>query len=156
VIVPKILGDITNKIVEGIGKGIDFGAVVHLAEILIGIYLINALFSYLQGWITAGVTQKVTFNLRKNISLKINHLPLRYFDQRSHGDILSRVTNDVDTVSQNFNQSLTQIVAAITTIVGILVMMFIISWQLTLVALIILPVSFFLVGFVVNKSQKYF
>ena len=166
VLIPKTLGDITNKIVEGIGviknsglaqsSSIDFGAIIYLIEILIGIYLISALFSYLQGWITAGITQKVVFNLRKNISLKINRLPLRYFDTRTHGDILSRVTNDVDTISQNFNQSLTQIVTAVTTIIGILIMMFIINWQLTLVALIILPISFFLVSFIINKSQKYF
>jgi len=166
VLIPKTLGDITNKIVEGIGviknnglaqsNGIDFGAIVHLIEILVGIYLISALCSYLQGWITAGITQKVIFNLRKNISFKINRLPLRYFDTRTHGDILSRVTNDVDTISQNLNQSLTQIITAVTTIIGILIMMLIINWQLTLVALIILPISFLLVSFIINKSQKYF
>jgi len=165
VITPKILGDITNKIVAGIQtggsnfsqrSGIDFAAIIRLIEILIGIYLLNVLFSYLQGWIMAGVTQKVAFNLRKNISQKINQLPLRYFDQGSHGDILSRVTNDVDTVSQSFNQGLIQIVSATTTIIGILVMMVIISWQLTLVAVVILPLSFFLASFVIKKSQKYF
>ena len=166
VIIPKILGDITNKIVSGMellkntglsqGGGIDFKAILYLIEILIGIYLINALFSYLQGWIMSGVTQKVAFNLRKNISSKINRLPLQYFDERNYGDILSRVTNDVDTVSQNFNQGLSQIVTAITAIIGILVMMILISWQLTLVAIIILPVSFLLVSFIIKKSQKYF
>jgi len=166
VISPKILGDVTNQIVEGIktigslgssqGGGINFAVIIHLIKILIGIYLISALLSYFQGWIMAGITQKVTFNLRKNISQKINKLPLRYFDERTHGDILSRVTNDVDTVSQNFNQGLTQIVTAVTAIIGILVMMIIINWQLTLVAFVILPISFFLVSFVIKKSQKYF
>ncbi|HOK35056.1 MAG TPA: ABC transporter ATP-binding protein [Candidatus Pacearchaeota archaeon] len=163
IIAPKILGDITNKIVEGmqtittLGKiSIDFAAIIHSIEILIGIYLTSALFSYLQGWIMAGVTQKVTFNLRKGISQKINHLPLRYFDERTHGDILSRVTNDVDTVSQNFNQGLAQVVTATTTIIGILVMMIMISWQLTLVAIVILPISFLLANLVIKSSQKYF
>lgn len=164
--IPKILGDITNQIVAGIGatkdfgffqgNGVDFSVILHLAGILIGIFLINALFSYLQVWITVGVTQKVAFNLRKNISQKINRLPLRYFDEGSHGDILSRVTNDVDTVSQNFNQALTQLVTAITTICGVFVMMVIISWQLTLVAVIILPLGFFLTSLIIKKSQKYF
>lgn len=166
VLIPKILGDITNQIVAGIetlknlgfsqGGGINFSAILHLVEILIAIYLVNALFGYLQGWITVGITQKVTFNLRKSISQKINRLPLRYFDERTHGDILSRVTNDVDTVSQNFNQSLMQIVTAITTIIGIIVMMIIISWQLTLVAIVILPISFILASLIIKRSQKYF
>jgi len=166
IFIPRILGDITNQIVAGIEMtegfdlsqegGINFSAILHLIEILIGIFLINALFSYLQGWITVGVTQKVAFNLRKNISLKINRLPLGYFDEESHGDILSRITNDVDTVSQNFNQALIQLMTAITAICGILVMMIILSWQLTLIAVIILPISFFLASLVIKKSQKYF
>ncbi len=166
VLTPKLLGDITNQIVAGIetlknlgfsqGGGINFSAILHLVEILVAIYLVNALFSYLEGWVMTGVTQKVTYNLRKNISLKINRLPLRYFDENVHGDILSRVTNDVDTVSQNFNQGLAQIVTAVTTIIGILTMMIIISWQLTLVAVIILPLSFILVKIIIKKSQKYF
>ena len=164
--IPKILGNITNQIVAGIGatkdfdffqgNGVDFSAILHLIEILIGIFLINALLHYFQVWITVGVTQKVAFNLRKNISQKINRLPLRYFDEESHGDILSRVTNDVDTVSQNFNQALAQLVTAITTICGVFVMMVIISWQLTLVAVIILPLGFFLASLIIKKSQKYF
>ncbi|HNU89972.1 MAG TPA: ABC transporter ATP-binding protein [bacterium] len=160
IISPKILGDITNEIVVGIKNitqgGIDFSAILHLITILVGLYLIGALCSYLQGWIMTGITQKVTYNLRKSIALKINRLPLRYFDTQSHGDILSRVTNDVDTVSHSFNQSLTQVVTAVTTIVGILIMMIIISWQLTLVAVIILPLGFLLARFIIKKSQKYF
>ena len=160
IISPKILGDITNEIVVGIKNitqgGIDFSAILHLITILVGLYLIGALCSYLQGWIMTGITQKVTYNLRKSIALKINRLPLRYFDTQSHGDILSRVTNDVDTVSHSFNQSLTQVVTAVTTIVGILIMMIILSWQLTLVAVIILPLGFLLARFIIKKSQKYF
>ncbi|MDD3434686.1 MAG: ABC transporter ATP-binding protein [Candidatus Pacebacteria bacterium] len=166
VITPKILGDITNKIVTGVesmknrkafpNKGIDFGAIWHLIEILVGVYLMEALFDYLQRWVMAGMTQRVTFNFRKSISLKINKLPFSYFDKQSYGDILSRVTNDVDTVSQNFNQGLTQLVTAVTSIVGILVMMVIINWQLTLVAVLILPASFLLANFIIKKSQKYF
>ena len=160
IISPKILGDITNEIVAGIKNitqgGIDFSAILHLITILVGLYLIGALCSYLQGWIMTGITQKVTYNLRKSIALKINRLPLRYFDTQSHGDILSRVTNDVDTVSHSFNQSLTQVVTAVTTIVGILIMMIILSWQLTLVAVIILPLGFLLARFIIKKSQKYF
>jgi len=160
------LGDITNKIVAGVeamkdlnssqNKGIDFAAILHLIKILIAVYLIDILFSYLQRWIMTGITQKVTFNLRKDISVKINKLPFSYFEKQTYGDILSRVTNDVDTVSQNFNQGLIQIVTATTTIIGILVMMIIISWQLTLVAVIILPISFILASFIIKKSQKYF
>lgn len=166
VFAPKILGDITNKIVAGVeamkdlnssqNKGIDFAAILHLIKILIAVYLIDILFSYLQRWIMTGITQKVTFNLRKDISVKINKLPFSYFEKQTYGDILSRVTNDVDTVSQNFNQGLIQIVTATTTIIGILVMMIIISWQLTLVAVIILPISFILASFIIKKSQKYF
>ena len=160
VISPKILGDITNKIVDGLKNitqgGIDFSAILHLITILVGIYVISALCSYLQGWLMVGITQKVTFNLRKSISLKINRLPLRYFDSQNHGDILSRVTNDVDTISHSFNQSLTQVVTAVTTIVGILIMMIIISWQLTLIAVIILPLGFLLARLIIKKSQKYF
>jgi len=160
IISPKILGDITNEIVVGIKNitqgGIDFSAILHLITILVGLYLIGALCGYLQGWIMTGITQKVTYNLRKSIALKINRLPLRYFDTQSHGDILSRVTNDVDTVSHSFNQSLTQVVTAVTTIVGILIMMIIISWQLTLVAVIVLPLGFLLARLIIKKSQKYF
>ena len=160
IISPKILGDITNEIVVGIKNitqgGIDFSAILHLITILVGLYLIGALCGYLQGWIMTGVAQKVTYNLRKSIALKINRLPLRYFDTQSHGDILSRVTNDVDTVSHSFNQSLTQVVTAVTTIVGILIMMIIISWQLTLVAVIVLPLGFLLARLIIKKSQKYF
>lgn len=157
IIGPKILGNVTNNIVAGyLNHMIDYGAILKLIELLIGLYLLSALFSYIQGWIMSGVSQKVTFNLRRDISLKINRLPLSYFDNRTHGEVLSRVTNDVDTVSQTLNQSLIQIVTAITSIIGILIMMLTISWQMTLVAIIILPISLGLINLVVGKSQKYF
>jgi ATP-binding cassette, subfamily B, multidrug efflux pump len=136
--------------------GIDFNGVAKLIEGLIILYLFSAAFSYLQGWIMSGLSQKVTFNLRRDISLKINKLPLGYFDRRTHGEVLSRVTNDVDTVSQTLNQSLTQIVTAVTTILGILFMMLTISWQMTLVAIIVLPISLALVALTVGRSQRYF
>jgi ATP-binding cassette subfamily B multidrug efflux pump len=135
---------------------IDFAGIGRLALLLVGLYLLSALFSYLQGWIMSGVSQKVTFNLRRDISLKISRLPLRYFDNRTHGEVLSRVTNDVDTVSQTLNQSLSQIVTSVTTIIGILLIMLTISWQMTMVALLILPVSIVLIRLIVGRSQGYF
>jgi ATP-binding cassette subfamily B protein len=136
--------------------GIDYDAIAKTMLLLVALYLISALFNYIQGWIMSGIAQKVSFNLRREISEKINRLPLRYFDNRTHGEVLSRVTNDVDTVSQTLNQSLIQLVTASTTLIGILVMMLTISWQMTIVALIVLPVSLGLIGTVVRKSQAYF
>lgn len=135
---------------------IDYDSILNLAKILGGLFVLSALLNYAQGWIMSGISQKVTFNLRRDISEKINRLPLRYFDNRTHGEVLSRVTNDVDVVGQTLNQSLTQIVTSITTIIGILAMMFTISWQMTLVAVIVLPVSIVLIGLVMSRSQKYF
>jgi len=135
---------------------IDFGGIGRLVELLAVLYLLSALFSYVQGWIMSGVSQQVTFNLRRDIAQKINRLPLSFFDKRTHGEVLSRVTNDVDTVSQSLNQSLSQIVTSVTTIIGILVMMLTISWQMTIVALLILPVSIVLIRLIVGRSQGYF
>lgn len=123
---------------------------------LLLLYGLSAIFSYAQGWIMTGVSQKVTYRLRRDISEKINRLPLAYFDKRTFGEVLSRVTNDVDTVSQTLNQSLTQIVTSIAMIIGILVMMFSISWQMTLVSLALVPLSFILIGLIIKKSQHYF
>ncbi len=136
--------------------GIDFTGIGQLAELLVGLYFASALFSYIQGWIMTSVSQKITFNLRRDISLKIGRLPLSYFDTRTHGEVLSRVTNDVDTVSQTLNQSLAQIVTSITTIIGILIIMLTISWQMTIVALLVLPVSLVLIKLIVGRSQRYF
>ena len=135
---------------------IDFGKIWGIAEFLVGLYLLSAVFSFIQGWIMTNISQKIAYQFRKDISDKINRMPLKYFDSRSFGDVLSRVTNDVDTIGQTLNQSMTQIITSITMIVGILYMMFTISWQLTLVALITVPLSFVTVGFIVSKSQKFF
>ena len=136
--------------------GIDFTGILKLVEVLVLLYVLSAIFAYIQGWIMSGVSQEVTFNMRRDISLKINKLPLGYFDTRTHGEVLSRVTNDVDTVSQTLNQSISQIVTAVTTVLGILIMMLSISWQMTLAAILVLPLSFGLVITVVRRSQKYF
>ncbi len=126
------------------------------ALMLIGLYILSALFGYLQGWIITGVTQKISFKFRKQLSEKINTLPIKYFDKTSYGDVLSRITNDVDTISQSFNQSLSQIITAVTTIIGILAMMLSISWQMTGIAVIVVPISFIFIGLITSRSQKYF
>ncbi len=160
---PKQLGKATTKIFEGVmGKisgtstGIDFTYIGRIILILIGLYGISALFSYIQGFIMSGVSMKVSYKMRKDISEKINKMPLRYFDGTNHGEILSRVTNDVDTVSQTLSQSLSQIITSATTVIGVLIMMLSISGWMTLVALCIIPVSMIVVVFIVKRSQKYF
>ena len=162
IIAPKILGTATTKLAEGLVAkyqgvgGIDFDALKNILLTLLAIYLGSTLFHYVQGWMMAGVTQKITYNLRKEISQKINRLPLKYFDRLTHGEVLSRVTNDVDTMSQSLNQSVQQVFTSVVTIIGILYMMISISWQMTLMALIVVPLSGIAAGFVVKRSQKYF
>lgn len=162
VIGPKILGKATTKLFEGImakiaGTGsIDFTYIGQIMIILICLYLASALFAYIQGWIMTNVSMKVSYNFRKNISEKINRMPLKYFDGTNHGEVLSRVTNDIDTLSQTLNQSMSQIITSIVTIVGVLIMMFTISWQMTLVAVCIVPLSFALIMIIIKNSQKYF
>ncbi len=159
---PKILGNATTEIFNGIvnkisgGSGIDFDKIGKILLTLICLYVVSALFSFIQGFTMTGIAQKITYKLRADISEKINKLPMKYFDKRTHGEVLSVITNDVDTLSANLNQSITQIITAICTLIGILVMMFSISWQMTLISLIILPVSALLVKNIVGKSQKYF
>jgi ATP-binding cassette subfamily B protein len=159
---PTILGEATTKLFAGVlsqiaGTGsIDFGYIGRILLIALGLYLISALFGYLQGWIMSGVAVRVTYQFRKDISEKVNRMPLRYFDGTSYGEVLSRLTNDVDTVSQTLNQSLTQIITSVATVVGVVVMMFTINWLMTLVTLCIVPLSLVLVGWVVRRSQKYF
>ncbi|WP_195983689.1 ABC transporter ATP-binding protein [Clostridium sp. D33t1_170424_F3] len=160
---PKILGTATTEMFNGImgkiagtGTGIDFGRILQILLFLLTLYLISLAFSYIQSWVMTGVSMCVTYNLRNDIMKKINRMPLNYFDTTSHGEVLSRVTNDVDTLSQTLNQSITQIITSVTTIVGILIMMFSISWQLTLVALCIIPVSLIFILQIVKRSQKYF
>jgi ATP-binding cassette subfamily B multidrug efflux pump len=120
------------------------------------LYLLSTLFSYIQGWVMSGISMNITYRFRKDISQKINRMPLRYFDGTNHGEVLSRVTNDVDTVSQTLNQSLSQAITSVTTVLGVLVMMLSISWQLTLVALVMLPLSFIIISMIVKRSQVYF
>ncbi len=160
---PKILGNATSLIYEGImrkisgqGVGIDFAAIGNILISLVVLYIISAIFSYLQGFLMTNVAMKTAYNLRKEISFKINKLPLSYFDAVSVGDILSRITNDVDTLNQTLNQSITQIITSVSTVVGIVIMMLTISWQLTLVTLLIIPLSLSLIWIIVKKSQKHF
>ncbi|MFA9398741.1 MAG: ABC transporter ATP-binding protein [Clostridiaceae bacterium] len=160
---PKILGNATTKIFEGIvgkitgtGNGIDFGYIKNIMILLVVLYAISAIFGYIQGWIMSGVAMKVSYRMRKNISEKINKMPLKYFDGTNNGEVLSRITNDVDTVSQTLNQSLSQIITSVTTVIGVLVMMFSISVVMALATLLILPISMGLIMVVVKYSQKYF
>ncbi|MED4651740.1 ABC transporter ATP-binding protein [Bacillus pseudomycoides] len=161
---PKILGKATTKLFEGLvdkvtgvhGAAIDFTYIGNIALLLLGLYIASTAFGIIQGYIISGVAQKVSYNFRKEIDEKINRMPLKYFDKTTHGEVLSRVTNDVDTVSQTLNQSMSQIITSVITIIGVLIMMLSISWQMTLVALLILPVSMTLIMGVVKRSQKYF
>jgi ATP-binding cassette subfamily B protein len=138
---PKILGRATTKLFEGVmaqiaGNGtIDFTYIGHIIVEVLFLYLLSAMLAYVQGWIMSNVAMNITYRFRKDISEKINRMPFKYFDGTNHGEILSRITNDVDTVSQTLNQSLTQIITSVTTVVGVLIMMFTISWQMTLVRL---------------------
>lgn len=160
---PKVLGNVTTELFQGImrtisgsSEGIDFAYIGRILLFLLGLYLVSAGFSYLQGFIMTDVSMKVTYNLRNEIIQKINRMPLGYFDTTSHGEVLSRVTNDVDTLSQSLNQSITQLITSATSIIGIFIMMLSISWQLTLVAVCVIPVSLIFVITIVKHSQKYF
>lgn len=163
IIGPKILGNATTEIFNGLvekimgtGNGINFSKIGSILIFLLILYLISLFFSFIQGLIMSGVTQKVSYNLREQISKKMNKLPMKYFDTKTHGEILSRVTNDVDTLSQNLNQSMTQVITSITILIGVLIMMLSISITMTLAAIIILPISMGLIAVIVGKSQKYF
>ena len=159
---PKILGNATTEIFNGLvsklsgGSGIDFGKLGAILLGLLGLYFTSALFSLIQGFTMTGVSQKLTYRLRNDIVQKINKLPMNYFDTKTHGEVLSIITNDIDTLSMNLNQSITQIITSVCTIIGILIMMLSISWQMTLISLIILPIAGVLVKIIVSKSQKYF
>ncbi|MDC4240277.1 ABC transporter ATP-binding protein/permease [Clostridium tertium] len=164
IIGPKILGKATTKLFEGlvskvsgeVGAAIDFTYIGNIIALLLVLYVISAVFSFIQGFIMSGVAQKVSYNLRKEIAEKINRMPLKYFDKMTHGEVLSRVTNDVDTVSNTLNQSLSQMLTSITTLIGVLIMMLSISVTMTIAAIIIIPISGILIALVVKKSQKYF
>ena len=159
---PKILGNATTEIFNGVvgkvsgGDGINFEAIAQILITLLVLYIISCMFSIMQGFIMTNIAQKVSYRMRNDLAGKINKLPMKYFDKKTKGEVLSIVTNDIDTLSQNLNQSITQIITSICTIIGVIIMMFSISWQLTLVSLIILPVSGFIVKKIVGKSQKYF
>ncbi|MGX9756059.1 ABC transporter ATP-binding protein [Clostridioides difficile] len=160
---PKILGKATTKIFEGLvskvsggNVGIDFDAIGKILALLLCLYLVSALFSFIQGFIMSGISQKVSYNLRQEISVKLDRLPMKYFDTKTHGEILSRITNDIDTLNQSLNQSMTQLITSVTTMIGVLIMMLSISGIMTLVALLILPISMFVISRIVKKSQKYF
>ncbi|MEE1027856.1 MAG: ABC transporter ATP-binding protein [Agathobacter sp.] len=162
VVGPKIMGKATTKLAEGLmakisGTGsIDFDYIAKILLITLGLYVFSSCFSFIQGIIMTGITQKTCYRLRKEISEKINRMPMKYFESRTYGEVLSRITNDVDTLGQSLNQSITQIITSIATLIGTFVMMISISPLMTLLALIILPVSVSLIGLVMKKSQKYF
>ena len=159
---PKILGNATTEIYTGLMNkingtgGIDFAKIGKIILFALGLYAVSALFSMIQSYIMAGVAQKVTYKIRNELTEKINKLPMKYFDKRTNGEVLSIISNDVDTLSTGLNQSITQIITSIFTIIGILVMMLSISWEMTLVSLLILPISAVILKKVIGKSQKYF
>lgn len=159
---PKILGKATTELFNGLMAkiggtgGIDFGKITQILMWVLGLYVCSALFSFVQGFVMTGISNDVTYNLRKDISKKINRMPLKYFESRTNGEILSRVTNDVDTMQMGLNQSITQLITSVTTLIGGLVMMLSINVWMTLAALVILPVSMGIIGTVMKHSQKYF
>ena len=159
---PKILGKATTELFHGLinkvsgGSGIDFDKIAKILFGLMCLYVCSALFSFIQGYIMTGVSQKLTYRMRKEISEKIDRLPMGYFDKMTHGEILSRITNDVDTLSQSLNQSATQVITSVATIIGVLVMMLSISPLMTVIAILILPLSMGLIGMIVKRSQRYF
>ncbi len=162
VIGPKILSRATTELfngliskISGVG-GINFSSIGKILLILLSVYLISAIFNFLQGWIMTGVSQKICFKMRRQLSEKINRMPLSYFENNTVGDILSRITNDVDTLGQSLNQSVTQLITSVTTIIGVLIMMLTINPLMTLIIFMILPISAIIVGIIVKVSQKYF
>ncbi len=160
---PKLLGKVTTKLAEGLfawyaqtGFLTDFQYIGRIILILIILYGVSAVCSYVQSYLMAKVSMDVTYTLRRKISEKMNRIPLNYYDKKTHGEVLSRITNDVDLISQTLNQSLTQIITSVTSIIGVLVMMLSISWLMTLTALLVVPVSFGIVGVVIKRSQRFF
>ena len=162
VVGPKILGKATTTLTEGLMAkiqrtgSIDFGKIGSILLFVLGLYLLSAIFSFVQGWIMTGITQKVCYQLRKEISEKIDRMPMKYFESRTYGEVLSRITNDVDTLGQGLNQSITTIITATATMIGVLIMMLSISPLMTLIAIVILPISMALISLVTKKSQKFF
>jgi ATP-binding cassette subfamily B protein len=159
---PRTLGRATTELFQGVMAqiagtgGIDFDAIARIILTVLILYAISAIANWVQGWLLAGISVKVTYRFRRDISEKINRMPLRYFDGTNHGEVLSRITNDVDTINNTLSQSLSQIVTSLTTVIGVLVMMFSISWMMTLIALVVIPISMTIVTAIVKKSQHYF
>ncbi len=159
---PKVLGTATTTLFDGVVKkltrsgDIDFAKIGSILLTVLGLYVSSAILQYIQGWVVSGIAVKITYTLRKDIIAKINRMPFRAFDTTNHGEILSRMTNDVDTVNQTLSQSLSQMITSVMTLIGALVMMLTISWQMTLIALLMIPLSIWLVKFIVQRSQKYF
>ena len=159
---PKVLGKATTELYEGLvskisgGAGIDFGKIGEILLFALGLYLISSAFSFIQGFIMTGISNQVTYNLRKDISAKINKIPLKYFESRTHGEILSRITNDIDTLQTSINQSFTQLITSVTMLIGVLIMMLSINVYMTVAAILILPISMMIIGKVMKHSQKYF
>ena len=162
IIGPKIMGKATTEIFNGLvskisgGSGIDFSKIGRILIFLLGLYAVSAVCNFVQNFIMSGVSQKIAYGLRKSISEKLNRLPMKYFDHKTHGEILSRVTNDVDTVSSNLDQCMTQMITSITTLIGVVIMMLTISPIMTLAVLVIIPIALILLAFIVSHSQKYF
>ncbi len=159
---PKVLGKATTEIFNGLvsklsgNSGIDFAKVGKILLILLGLYIISTLFSFIQGFVMTQIAQKLTYKMRKDLSEKINKLPMNYFDKKTNGEVLSIITNDIDTLGMNLNQSITQIITSVCTIIGVFIMMLSISWQMTLISLVVMPIGAILVKIIVGKSQKYF
>lgn len=159
---PNILGNATTEIFNGLvsklsgGEGINFGKIGQILLTLLGLYILSAVFSFIQGFTMTNVAQKITFKIRNDIVAKINRLPMRYFDKKTHGEVLSVITNDIDTLSMNLDQSITEIIRTVCLVIGIIVMMLSISWQMTLISFIIIPIAGIMVKNIVAKSQKYF
>jgi ATP-binding cassette subfamily B protein len=159
---PKVMGRATTALAEGLAQkiagtgGIDFARIAKILLFTLGLYVCSAVFNFIQGLIMTGITQKTCYRMRQDIASKINRMPMQYFESRTYGEVLSRITNDVDTLGQSLNQSITQIITSVATLIGTLVMMLSISGLMTLIALVILPISAFLISFVIKHSQKYF
>ena len=162
IIGPKILGNATTEIFNGLvnkisgNGGIDFGKVGTILLTLLGLYIVSAIFSFIQSYVMTNVSQKLTYTMRNNLAKKINNLPMNYFDKKTNGEVLSIITNDIDTLGMNLNQSITQIITSVCTFIGVFIMMLSISWQMTLISLIVMPIGAILVKIIVGKSQKYF
>lgn len=160
---PQLIGDMITAVTDGVkitSQGVsflpDFGRISQLGFILIGLYLVSAAFNYIQGWIMTTISQKITFKMREQLSEKISRLPLKYFDNAETGNIVSLVTNDIETISQNLSQSFVQIISAFVTVIGVAIMMLRISWEMTLIAAVVMPISIAIIAFITKSSQKYF